>query len=198
MWWTGFMPSWRRKTRPLDLLLVLISIAYPFIVYFGLMKFSPLVVGLALVAFLILRLLLNRRRHSRKSEFWIYLAVLGAVAALLAINEMLAIKAYPVLISLSFAAVFGYSLIYPPPIIERIARMMEGELDPQALRYTRHVTEAWVIFFLVNASISLWTALYADLATWTLYNGFISYLLIGLMFGGEYLLRRLVKRKKVS
>ncbi|MBO0333345.1 hypothetical protein J0X12_06960 [Sneathiella sp. CAU 1612] len=192
------MPSWRRKTRPLDLLLVLISIAYPFIVYFGLMKFSPLVVGLALVAFLILRLLLHRRRHPRKSEFWIYLAVLGAVAALLAINEMLAIKAYPVLISLSFAAVFGYSLIYPPPIIERIARMMEGELDPQALCYTRHVTEAWVIFFLVNASISLWTALYADLATWTLYNGFISYLLIGLMFGGEYLLRRLVKRKKVS
>lgn len=192
------MPSWRLKAGPLDLLLVLISIAYPFIVYFGLMKFSPLVVGLALVAFLILRLLLNKSRQTRKSEAWIYLLVLGAVVALLAINEMLAIKAYPVLISLSFAAVFAYSLIYPPPIIERFARMMEGELDAQAMNYTRHVTEAWVIFFLVNASISLWTALYADLALWTLYNGFISYLLIGLMFGGEYILRLFVKRKKVS
>ncbi len=192
------MPSWRRRARPLDLLLVLISIAYPFIVYFGLMKFSPLAVGLGLVTFLILRLFLNRRRQSRKSEAWIYLIVLGAVVALLAVNEMLAIKAYPVLISLSFAAVFGYSLIYPPPIIERFARMMEGELDAQAIRYTRHVTEAWVIFFIANASLSLWTALYADLATWTLYNGFISYLLIGLMFGGEYILRRFVKRKKVS
>ena len=198
MWWIGFMPSWRLKAGPLDLLLVLISIAYPFIVYFGLMKFSPLVVGLALVAFLILRLLLNKSRQTRKSEAWIYLLVLGAVVALLAINEMLAIKAYPVLISLSFAAVFAYSLIYPPPIIERFARMMEGELDAQAMNYTRHVTEAWVIFFLVNASISLWTALYADLALWTLYNGFISYLLIGLMFGGEYILRLFVKRKKVS
>ena len=145
------MPSWRLKAGPLDLLLVLISIAYPFIVYFGLMKFSPLVVGLALVAFLILRLLLNKSRQTRKSEAWIYLLVLGAVVALLAINEMLAIKAYPVLISLSFAAVFAYSLIYPPPIIERFARMMEGELDAQAMNYTRHVTEAWVIFFLVNA-----------------------------------------------
>ena len=76
--------------------------------------------------------------------------------------------------------------------------MMEGELDAQAMNYTRHVTEAWVIFFLVNASISLWTALHADLALWTLYNGFISYLLIGLMFGGEYILRLFVKRKKVS
>lgn len=192
------MPSWRLKAGPLDLLLVLISIAYPFIVYFGLMKFPPLVVGLALVAFLILRLLLNKSRQTRKSEAWIYLLVLGAVVALLAINEMLAIKAYPVLISLSFAAVFAYSLISPPPIIERFARMMEGELDAQAMNYTRHVTEAWVIFFLVNASISLWTALYADLALWTLYNGFISYLLIGLMFGGEYILRLFVKRNKVS
>lgn len=192
------MPSWRLKARPLDLLLVLISIAYPFIVYFGLMKFSPLVVGIALVAFLILRLLLNKRRQTRKSEAWIYLLVLGVVVALLAINEMLAIKAYPVLISLSFAVVFGYSLIYSPPIIERFARMMEDELDAQAINYTRHVTEAWVIFFLVNASISLWTALYADLAIWTLYNGLISYLLIGLMFGGEYILRLFVKRKKVS
>lgn len=192
------MTLWRRKSGLLDLLLVLISIAYPFVVYFGLMKFSPLTVGMALVAFLVLRLAFNRRRQSRKSESWIYLLVLGTVIVLLAINEMLAIKAYPVLISLSFAAVFSYSLIKPPPIIERFARMMEGELDAHALRYTRHVTEAWVVFFLLNASISLWTALYADLAIWTLYNGFISYLLIGLMFGGEYILRRIVKRKKVS
>ena len=76
--------------------------------------------------------------------------------------------------------------------------MMEGELDEQAIRYTRNVTVAWVVFFLLNAAISLWTALYGDLATWTLYNGFISYILIGLMFGGEFLLRQYVKRKKVS
>ena len=179
------MPSWRRKVRPLDLLLVLISLAYPFVVYFGLVHFSPLTVGLALVVFLILRLLLQRHRRARRSEFGIYLAVLAAITVLLMVNELLAIKTYPVLISLSFAVVFGYSLFNPPTIIERFARMMEGELDEQAIRYTRNV-------------ISLWTALYGDLATWTLYNGFISYILIGLMFGGEFLLRQYVKRKKVS
>ncbi|WP_339630771.1 hypothetical protein [uncultured Sneathiella sp.] len=192
------MPSWRRKVRPLDLLLVLISLAYPFVVYFGLVHFSPLTVGLALVVFLILRLLLQRHRRARRSEFGIYLAVLAAIAVLLMVNELLAIKTYPVLISLSFAVVFGYSLFNPPTIIERFARMMEGELDEQAIRYTRNVTVAWVVFFLLNAAISLWTALYGDLATWTLYNGFISYILIGLMFGGEFLLRQYVKRKKVS
>ncbi|MEX1036434.1 MAG: hypothetical protein WDZ54_10790 [Sneathiella sp.] len=192
------MPSWWRKLRPLDLLLVLISLAYPFVVYFGLIHFPPLTVGLALVVFLILRLLLQRQRRARRSEFGVYVAVVMAIVLLLTVNELLAIKAYPVLISLSFAFLFGYSLLNPPPIIERFARMMEGELDAHAIRYTRNVTVAWVGFFLLNAAISLWTALYADLATWTLYNGFISYILIGLMFGGEFLLRQFVKRKKVS
>ncbi|WP_340149190.1 hypothetical protein [uncultured Sneathiella sp.] len=192
------MPSWRRKLRPLDLLFVLISLSYPFVVYFGLVHFPPLTVGLALVVFLVLRLLLQRQRRAQRSEFGIYVAVVMAIVLLLGVNELLAIKAYPVLISLSFAFLFGYSLLNPPPIIERFARMMEGELDEQAIRYTRNVTVAWVVFFLLNAAVSLWTALYADLEAWTLYNGFISYILIGLMFGGEFLLRQFVKRKKVS
>tara|TARA_R100000005_G_scaffold88808_1_gene58971 strand:+ start:4589 stop:5170 length:582 start_codon:yes stop_codon:yes gene_type:complete len=193
------MPFWRRKVRPLDLLLVLISLAYPFVVYFGLMRFSPLVVGLALVAFLLLRIALQRgRRIGGRSEAGLYLFILGAVLLLLLLDELLAVKAYPVLISLSFAALFGFSLISPPPIIERIARAMEGELDDHAIRYTRRVTEAWVVFFLLNAAVSLWTAFYASLEIWTLYNGFVSYLLIGLMFGGEYLLRQYVKRRKAG
>lgn len=192
------MPFWRRKLRPLDLLLVLISLAYPFVVYFGLMKFSPLTVGLALVIFLILRLVLQRQRRERRSEIGIYLIVLATIILLLSVDEMLAIKAYPVLISLSFATLFGYSLIFPPPIIERFARMTEGELDAHAQRYTRHVTEAWVVFFLLNAAVSVWTALYASLGVWTLYNGFVSYVLIGLMLGGEFILRQFVKRRKVS
>ncbi|MZR32220.1 hypothetical protein [Sneathiella litorea] len=192
------MLSWRHKFRLLDLLLVLIGLAYPFVVYFGLMKFSPLAVGSALIAFLILRLLLRRKQSGRKPEFWIYPVILGVITVLLIVNDMLAIKVYPVLISLSFAGVFGFSLIYPPTIIERFARRMEGELDARAIVYTRHVTVAWIVFFLLNAAVSLWTALYAHLAIWTLYNGFISYLLIGLMFGGEFVLRQFVKRKKVS
>ncbi len=193
------MPFWRRKIRLPDLLLVLISLAYPFVVYVGLMRFSPLVVGAALVAFLLLRLLLQRgRRGGARPETGLYLFVLGAVVLLFLLDQLLAVKAYPVLISLSFAALFGYSLLKPPPMIERIARAMEGELDAHAIRYTRHVTEAWVVFFLLNAALSLWTALYASLEIWTLYNGLISYLLIGGMFGGEYLLRQFVKRRKAG
>jgi len=34
------------------------------------------------------------------------------------------------------------------------------------------------------------TARFASLQTWTLYNGLIAYLLMGVLFGGEWLLRR--------
>ncbi|MCF8467623.1 MAG: hypothetical protein K9G33_09500 [Sneathiella sp.] len=191
------MPSWRNR-RLLDIAVVLISIGYPFLVYFGLMRFSPFSVAVALVVFLALRLLLQRRRAGRKTEVGIYLFVLAALFLLLLVDEMLAIKAYPVMISLSFAAVFGYSLFHPPSIIEKIARLREPELDAHAVQYTRKVTIAWVIFFISNAAISSWTALYASVETWTVYNGFISYILIGLMFGGELFLRQFVKQKKVS
>ena len=49
------MPFWRNR-RLLDIAIVLISIAYPFLVYFGLMRFSPLSVALALVEFPLLQL----------------------------------------------------------------------------------------------------------------------------------------------
>ena len=80
------------------------------------------------------------------------------------------------------------------PIIERLARLQEPDLPPEGVRYTRKVTWAWCGFFIVNGGIAAWTALYADLAAWTLYNGCISYLLMGLMFAVEWLCRRRVRR----
>ena len=135
------MPFWRRKVRPLDLLLVLISLAYPFVVYFGLMRFSPLVVGLALVAFLLLRIALQRgRRIGGRSEAGLYLFILGAVLLLLLLDELLAVKAYPVLISLSFAALFGFSLISPPPIIERIDVVRTARVRRAKLYFLRKLS----------------------------------------------------------
>jgi len=192
------MPFWRNRQRLLDSALVLISVAYPFFVYFGLMRFSPVTIGIVLVLFLGLRLWLQRGHKQKKLELGVYAIVLAALVILLLIDGMLAIKAYPVIISLSFALVFGYSLIFPPTIIEKIARLREPDLDAYGVTYTRRVTVAWILFFVLNAIISLWTALYASLAVWTTYNGFISYILIGLMFGGEYILRQFVKQKKVS
>ncbi|MBL4621504.1 MAG: hypothetical protein JKY89_03820, partial [Immundisolibacteraceae bacterium] len=51
--------------------------------------------------------------------------------------------------------------------------------------------------FMVNGSIAAMLALYGSLEMWTLYNGFIAYLLIGILFGGEFLVRQYIKRRQL-
>ncbi|MFC3284896.1 COG4648 family protein [Litchfieldella rifensis] len=106
----------------------------------------------------------------------------------------LGMRAYPVAVNAMMLAVFLTSLWQGMPIVERLARLREPELSPAGIHYTRRVTWAWCGFFVFNGTIAGWTALYADLATWSLYNGVISYGLIGLMFAGEWLLRRRLRR----
>jgi uncharacterized membrane protein len=124
---------------------------------------------------------------------------LGAILLLFALaiwsNALLPLKLYPVLVNTAMLGLFGYSLIAPPTMIERFARVREWDLPAQAIVYTRHVTQVWCFFFAVNGVIALGTAVWASPAVWLLYNGLIAYLLMGLLFAGEYCVRRHFKRR---
>jgi uncharacterized membrane protein len=85
-------------------------------------------------------------------------------------------------------------LISPPSIVERLARVREPDLPAAAIGYTRRVTQVWCVFFVINGSIALATALWASEAVWSLYTSVIAYILMGTLFGGEYLVRRRFKR----
>lgn len=85
--------------------------------------------------------------------------------------------------------------VLSPPIIERLARLAEPELPPQAVVYTRKVTQVWCVFFAVNGAISLATCLYGNMHLWVLYNGGLSYLLIGSLMGLEWIIRKRVQQQ---
>ncbi|GAA5215096.1 hypothetical protein GCM10025776_10280 [Corallincola platygyrae] len=118
--------------------------------------------------------------------------VLAGASALLDSPQML--KFYPVVVNLCMFAVFAYSLYSPPSMIERLARLREPELPNEAIQYTRKVTWIWVAFFVLNGMVALWTATYASMATWTLYNGLIAYFMMGVLLVGEICYRRWVLR----
>lgn len=109
-------------------------------------------------------------------------------------NLLLPLKLYPVLVNAGFLAAFGYSLMVPPSMVERLARLREPDLPPAAVRYTRRVTQVWCGFFIFNGAAALATALWASDALWSLYTGVISYALMGMLFGAEFLLRLRFKR----
>ena len=94
------------------------------------------------------------------------------------------------LVSLLLLLLFARSLWQPQTLIERLARLQDPALPAEAIRYTRGVTQVWCGFFVVNGTLALTTVLLGDMALWSLYNGLLSYLLMGTLMGGEWLLRR--------
>ncbi|WP_051609823.1 hypothetical protein [Terasakiella pusilla] len=182
------------KFKPLMIVVAVVGVAYPFAVYFGLQLFSPLVIALALISFLIVRILSSWREKKQVRELVALSLTLSCVVLLSFVDQLLAIKSYPVALSLSLASLFTYSLLNPPSMIERFARMVEPNLNEQGVRYTRKVTMVWIGFFICNAVVSFGTAVYGDLEVWTFYNGFLSYVCVGGLMGVEFIVRQFVKK----
>jgi len=88
---------------------------------------------------------------------------------------------------------FGRTLVAGrEPMCTYFARLVQGSLTPALERYTRQITQAWVMFFALMTVVS--TLLYwaAPLEVWSLFANFFTGPLIGLMFVGEYIVRRRV------
>ncbi|MGZ3236312.1 MAG: hypothetical protein ACXWIN_01475 [Burkholderiaceae bacterium] len=176
----------------MTVLTVLITLLYPLAIWLGQGKLEPRVMaGLLLLAGLTRLPTLKVSSVGR----WLLAGALVLVALTLWSNHLLPLKLYPFLMNALTLGFFSYSLVYPPSMVERFARMTEPDLPPEAIGYTRRVTQVWCVFLLFNASMALYTALWTSAEVWSLYNGVISYLLIGSMFGGEYLVRLYFKRR---
>ena len=78
------------------------------------------------------------------------------------------------------------------PLCTQLADRVHGPLSALELRYTRNVTIAWGIFFLLNLAATFLLYRFAPLRIWSLFVNFCSLPLILLMFVAEYLVRRRV------
>ena len=95
----------------------------------------------------------------------------------------------PVLVNLGLLLVFGRTLRGGPTLVERLARLREPVLSAAQVRHCRTTTQVWCAFFAANAAVTAVLAWLGELALWTLYTGFVSYLLMALLFAAEWLVR---------
>ena len=183
----------------LSIVLIIIGVCYPAIVYFGLAYFELNTVLLALLGVLVLRIMLTRKKVTI-APWFIPASLLGGMCLVGAIvwQSTLIASLYPVIISSVMLVSFSYSLWRGPSVIETFARLQEPELDERGVRYTRKVTQVWCGFFVINIGIASWTVFSQDLALWALYNGFISYCLMGVLLGGEFIFRQWYKQRAQS
>jgi len=119
-----------------------------------------------------------------------------ALAALLAVavwshQQILAVVP-SVALNLMLASVFGATLREgETPLIVGIAEFDQGALPPKFERYLRGLTEAWALFFVAMAGLSLVLMLYAPFEWWSLFVNVLTWPLIGAMFVVEWGVRRL-------
>lgn len=165
----------------------LLTLLYPLAVYFGIQSVQPWQIASILASFLLVRLACGRTSGTAHQ----LLIIAAALYCGLAIwnNDVITLRLYPALMNLGLLLVFASSLYFPPPVIERLARLQHPDLPPQGVLYTRRVTQVWCVFFLLNGLIAAATALWCSFACWSLYNGLLAYVLMGLLMAIEYWVR---------
>jgi uncharacterized membrane protein len=182
-------------TRWLAGLIVAVTLAYPAVVYFGRNTVPPLALVAAVLALAGLRLAFA---DSARDGSWRYPLLFAAagVFGLVFVDVELAERGYPAFMALGVTALFGYTLLRPPTLVERIARLREPNMSAEGVAYCRGVTLVWTLFSLCNAAIAAATALWGSLELWSLWTGLISYMAMGILFVGEIAVRGRLRRNR--
>lgn len=168
-------------------------IAYPFIVYFGISFLPPSFFGLILVVLLALRfkVLLPSERMLYLPVLMVFLAY--AVATMVSDSNRLVLF-YPALVNFTLFLVFAGSLRTNETILLRLVKARGLVMSEHTPRYLRRLTGVWAVFFAINGLVSVWTST-LSIEAWTLYNGLLSYFIVAILGGAEWVFRRHYKKR---
>jgi len=119
-------------------------------------------------------------------------ALVALAGAVLIVSPQTLLFAPPVAINALLAAFFGASLRSGhEPLISVFARLEQGKLQPDLARHAYLITWCWTVLLATIAAAALALAAFAPTEIWSLFTNVVSYALIGALFIGEYLYRRL-------
>lgn len=180
----------------IKILTIILMVFYPFIIFFGLKTASLSAIALLVIFIASLRYFsFSSIGQHKKLGPLKSIAILTILLALLSLifKQVEWMLFYPVAVNALMLGTFSYSLFSPPPIIEKLARLRTPDLPKKAIAYTRKVTQVWCVFFFINGAIAAITT-QLSLEIWSLYNGLISYIIMGGLFLGEWLIRQKVMR----
>ena len=182
----------------LAVLRTLLVIGYPVGLYFGITHLDARTLGLVMLGLLLPNLALRLAAaapEQRRAVLRLPLSLALLVGVGAALAEPRFFLALPVLVNLTLLANFAASLRGPVSLVEHYARMQDPALPEGERAYCRQVTRAWCWFFAANAGVCAILAAAAPLAWWALYTGALAYILVGLGFTIEYIVRKRTFRR---
>ena len=176
---------------------VLVTLSWPFCVWLSMTHPEyRWLISLIAIMFVLRLVTLRGEKHLFKGTALLIAGtgvVLTAISLLLRDNQWL--LWYPVAVNGVMLLLFGCSLLRGLPLVERFARLREPDLPQKAIAYTYRVTQIWCLFFIVNGSVAALTCIVSDVYWWMLWNGMISYLLIGMLMAGEWIVRQRLRKQ---
>ncbi|MCL2129444.1 MAG: acyl-CoA synthetase [Treponema sp.] len=116
------------------------------------------------------------------------------------INTDIVHKLSPVMMNIMLSYSFGITLFEPPAMIYRFAVLMDKSI-PKSLgqkeiaAYCYKVTVIWVVFFIINGIVAAFTVFFGSDLFWAIYNGGVANVLMGSLFAGEFIVRKIVDKK---
>ena len=176
----------------------LFYVAYPAVVYFGYQQLPVRRLGLLLLGLYGASMLMGLLKLSNWRSSWQelggiareHLPLVALIGAAVALDNATLLLFLPMVVSAFLLSTFALSLRNGPPMIERFARAIEGDLPPFTLAYCRRVTVMWCVFMSINTVLIGVLTLAAPIEIWALYTGGIFYALLGLLIGAEVCYRK--------
>ena len=115
----------------------------------------------------------------------------------------LVLKMYPALADVMYIVILGTSLYIPPPLvcyfIEIFDKSIKEKIEPEKFDgYCRKASIVWIGFFVIDGIISVLTVFFVSDLAWGIYNGGITYFIMGLIFIGEFVAVKIIAKKEIA
>ena len=182
-----------KRAMVVRVIVVIFFLVYPFVVYFGIKFFPASFFGLLLAVLLALRVgvLTKEERRVLLPVLFVFIGYSIATAIL---NNASMLLYYPAMVNFGLCITFANSLRQEESLLLRIVRGRGATISDYTPAYLYRLTAVWAGFFVLNGLVSIWTST-LSMAAWTLYNGLLSYGLVGVLIGGELLFRYFYKKR---
>jgi len=185
----------------------LVAILYPLFVFCALVVFKLPIkyLSIGIIVFAIAYSVVNSRNYKGKHTLALFispliLCVIGALS--LCLNDEIVIKLYPALADLAYLTIMISSLIFPPPLayyfIDIFDKSMKTVIPKQKFDlYCFRASIVWCVYFVLDGIVATLTTFYMDSLNWGIYNAGITYIIMALIFAGEFIILK-IKLKKYS
>jgi len=193
----------------------LIAILYPILVFCTLVVFKLPIryLSIGIIIFAIAYSIINSRHYKGKHTIALFvspliLCIIGVIS--LCGDSEFFIKLYPALASLAYLTIMVTSFFFPPPLAYYFIDIFDKKIKTKIPKeifddYCFKASVVWCIFFVIDCIISVITTIddivskiittHSPKVVWGVYNGCITYCIMGLIFVGEFIVLKKIEKK---